>query len=77
MNQSYDSPYPRRYNVIVFFSDMREYPNPLKYRNVSNLRKLGSWIEHNIYGGRDWIYMNLYDARTREYVGRFKNPTNQ
>jgi len=56
-----------RYNVIVFFHDSG---NVCKYRNVVNVSKLLAWIELNLAGGRNWMYANIYDASTKQYLRR-------
>ena len=73
MNQNYHhSPERVKYTAIVFFGDGRP---PLKYRNVTFPIRLGNWIVRNIPSGHDWVYMNLYNSRTKDYIGRVKNPT--
>jgi len=52
----------RLYNVIVFVRG-RE---PLKYRKVNNFVTLQKWLSARF----DWVYMNIYDKKTREYVRR-------
>lgn len=53
-----------KWTVIVFFSDGG---NPCKYRNVTNLYSLFTWIERNLQGGDTWKYANVYYSSGKYY----------
>lgn len=62
-----------RYNVIVKVQDSyTEKYEFLKYRGVSNFRKLIEYLERK---NKRFVYLNYYDEKTKEQKGSYTNKT--
>ncbi len=61
------------YSAIVFF---KNEPQPKKWSYVHNLEKFGRFLNSK---HPDWLYMNIYDRRSKEFKKRFRkeNPLPQ
>lgn len=71
----------RTFNVVIF---RKVYNSPIdeskgfttiiytRWRGVSNFRKMFSYLDEN---APDWWYANVYDRRTKDYLGRIYTDT--
>ncbi len=54
----------KQYSCIVFF----ENDTPKKWRNVTNFYSFSQFLDRTY---NDWLYINVYDRKTKQYVRRF------